>query len=912
MFNSRRYSLPCAFLAVVFVAGALPFSVASCSSEAVSPDVLPEVKDEKGTELSFDAALCCVKDGNVSMTVMLDMGAESGLYSIDAECFSSEGSSILSRSGCLNLVAGVPRQLSLPLKGEDDGRLVEVTLSREGAECVRSVDLSGVDFGRYIVVSGGTPSMFEVPVGEVTVLPRSVVPCGFADDAEVSVSGSVEVSVDDFGIGVKPRMAGESQLVILSGGVKSTVTLKAVKGAAAVSVVLPERIVLLSGGQGAVVAETVPYGASIDGCSWSVDNGTCIGLRTDGPVAYLSGLAPGTARLSFSSPVGKAVTEVTVLEAASLNRVSRVILPKKVSLKAGRTSSLNVKYEPSDAVVGRVAWSVSDEDVVELTPSDLSCGMRGLRAGTAIVTVDIDGVRSSVNVNVTDAGKESGESVEPTGDVDMPENIVVLVGGEAAVVARTGDDLRPEDCSWSVMPEGCLEIVRTDGSVAFVRGLKNGRVDLVFRAGSSVGVSHVRLVGGDDSETPEDPEEDVDALESIMLTATRTSFKVGETVSVTASFFPEDYMPENFFWSMSPEGIVNLVPDGLTADVIGVSAGTVSVTFEADGKRETTQLSVSNPEPPYTVSINGSEFFVGQDVSLSFAGSAEEDVDTEVKLDGSSLVFNASGMTIGNLAPGNHKITVVQKKSLYVLDSREFDFSVYALPSPSVEVRSEKYFENFSSYVCIRKGHTVSVSVKCPEVDSFEFNALSGSTSILTASGNSVYCFKTGEGSIWWKARKGSAFVEGSIPVVVYDAVTVHVSAYLKTLSAESCYITLEVLSNEYGSVNAKNVVLEPYYKMLLPDEQMLTYDGETIHAGDVSLAMGENNEWSVGNDAIVCQEKVSAAGYNISDVSTVFITLKASGVLSDEYLVLEGRSGEITGCITGGNQYLKDYFKNR
>lgn len=971
----------------------------SCTESSIEEERIPEPEDVVKA-VDFSLAYSHREGDAAAMVLTLSSGETKGMYGIEASCADADGRTLSEKSGEILLVPGCSRTILLPVDGEG----CEISCSLEGpggARSVKRISLTGESLEDRCVFGYGDalPDEVEMRVGELTVLPSELLGAG---DIRATGEGDVLVETDAFGVNVTPLSEGESSIVIADGPYTDRMTVKAVAGTPSATVSLPQNVVVMKDAEAVIVATAIPYGSVSSECSWSVDRSGVISLEGKGASAWLKGLSVGTANVTMSSPAGTVTTAVKVIESSPLQRVTSVaVTPEEISLKEGETASVNVTYEPADAVLGRIRWSIAgDRESISLDSFELAGEIKGLCGGSATVTVDIDGVQSSMNVTVTSTSEDTPEPDAPTYDISMPENIVLITGSESVVKARYLDGTQPSGGSWATTPEGYVSFVHTDGATAFIKALKQGTTELVYKVGSSVGTTHVKIISSGDQD-PDQPGGDIKTLESVALPAS-LEMTEGEDRQLTATLTPSSYIPENVSWSLSsddgaaiafswegttvslsaatagtatlsvtvdgktastritvkkkpvellsvdltvspsetivkggktaltasltpgnyspaetewsvtPSGIVSLSTNGLTATATGIAEGTADVTFTADGKSKTVRITVANPTASYVPSLNATEFFEGQDVVLSFAGEEKEGVSVEVRLDGTLQTFNASGMTLNEIGAGSHKFTVVQKYGDSVLDSTELPFVVYPAPAPTVKVSCGTSSETFSSYVCIHRGLSFSVNVICSGVDDFSADTAEGSASIITSSGKTLVSVKTGEGYFKWTARKGGATAEGRIPVVVYDSIIAKVSASLKGLSVSDCYITLDVTGNGYGNVSASGVSVVPHYRIPLPNGKELRHTGAKINAGTVSLANGAHSEWNAGDDASACQSRIKDEGYNISDIATIYITLEITGTISDDFLVLDGEGGAVRGCITGGNGFLKEYYKNR
>ena len=137
--------------------------------------------------------------------------------------------------------------------------------------------------------------------------------------------------------------------------------------------------------------------ADLGALVWTTSNAAVAAVDQNG---FVTGLKAGKATVKVSVTGTKLSSSCTVTVAAPGSGVASITLNKPdVTISAGKTSSLTVKYAPSNAIGRGVTWVSSDETVARVSPSGV---ISGIGAGTAVITAtcDVTGVTAQCKVTV--------------------------------------------------------------------------------------------------------------------------------------------------------------------------------------------------------------------------------------------------------------------------------------------------------------------------------------------------------------------------------------------------------------------------------------------------------------------------------------------------------------------------------
>lgn len=148
----------------------------------------------------------------------------------------------------------------------------------------------------------------------------------------------------------------------------------------------------------------------------------------------------------------------------------------ELSLAVGESADLKVTVEPAEATMETIAWSVTSEEIVDVTPGKDGCfTLRGLNSGNAVFKVTAGGQTAKCTVSV------SSLRLDRTAVLLFPDETVDLT----ASVSENGTEV-----NWSVEPAGVVTII-PQGDVCTVIPVDNGTVTVTASAGPAKAVCTV-------------------------------------------------------------------------------------------------------------------------------------------------------------------------------------------------------------------------------------------------------------------------------------------------------------------------------------------------------------------------------------------------------------------------------------
>jgi uncharacterized protein YjdB/alpha-tubulin suppressor-like RCC1 family protein len=252
--------------------------------------------------------------------------------------------------------------------GPGPGRALAATIAPAGATN-KGVDWASSPPG-VVSIAGGGLDVVVSPVAEgAATITVTTADGGFTDACAVTVTRIVS-SVPVTGVGLSP-----GTLDLNVGGAKGTLT-----------------------------ASVAPPNASNQGVSWQTSAQGVATVAGSGPIAEVTAVANGTARITVATDDGghTAVCDVTVRTPAT-----GVALNKNaMTLAEGDSETLVATVAPPTASNPGVSWQTSDPGVATVAPSGQACQIAGVGVGTATITVaTLDGGHTAACIVTVERGE---------------------------------------------------------------------------------------------------------------------------------------------------------------------------------------------------------------------------------------------------------------------------------------------------------------------------------------------------------------------------------------------------------------------------------------------------------------------------------------------------------------------------
>lgn len=128
--------------------------------------------------------------------------------------------------------------------------------------------------------------------------------------------------------------------------------------------------------------------------------------------------------------VAKWEEEGTALPSVPAEKVT--LSPTNINLKVGNTRRINVTLSPKEATNRTMTWTTSNNRVATV---DRNGTVRAVGVGKATITVEVDGIKASVTVNVSQATNPGGN--DPTPEPPVTYSVVMVDVVESAIGQTT-------------------------------------------------------------------------------------------------------------------------------------------------------------------------------------------------------------------------------------------------------------------------------------------------------------------------------------------------------------------------------------------------------------------------------------------------------------------------------------------
>ena len=316
---------------------------------------------------------------------------------------------------------------------------------------------------------------------------------------------------------------------------------------------------------------------------WQSSDETVATVDDNGVVtAVSSGDAVITAQAEYSDVSAECKVYV------STSQTGICMNEKSVSLKTGKSVTVQAGVLPVDADNQHVNWSVEDTSIVSVENGKIT----GLKPGKTTVTVTTDDGHYSASCQV----KVTAEEV---GTVFLPDETTYLKRGETKKLETyiLPENAYDKTLTWQ-SSDPSVATVDQDGNVT---GVSPGQA--VITGTSSNGKSDTCTIK-------------VSAVhvQSVTLNKTELTLKIGDTDSLTAVAEPEDADNRNVTWSSSDSSVVSVDADG---SIKALKAGTAVITASAQDNGKSASCTVTVIQPVTGVHLDETSF----NVQLDFTGS---------------------------------------------------------------------------------------------------------------------------------------------------------------------------------------------------------------------------------------------------------------------------------------------------
>ncbi|HEY7567185.1 MAG TPA: Ig-like domain-containing protein, partial [Gemmatimonadaceae bacterium] len=299
-------------------------------------------------------------------------------------------------------------------------------------------------------------------------------------------------------------------------------------------------------------------GATVRGARvfWSTDN---VAVATVSQLGMVTGITPGTARISASSRGKSTIVSVTVRpRPTALVRVT----PPTSTIREGEFVTLHA--EPVDAsgdvVTGRpVQWTSSNDALATVSSTGI---VTGVSAGRATITATVDGVSGSAGVTVESA---------PVATVSVTPTIAnIFVGRSLQLSATTADSLGRPLSGRRIIWASNAPAVASVSSTGQVIGLAPGTATITAISEGRSGSSQITVA--------------LVPVAAVSVIPGSATLSIGRSATLFARLIDADgevLSGRAVTWVSDQPSVVSVMADGV---ITAVSIGKARITATAEGK----------------------------------------------------------------------------------------------------------------------------------------------------------------------------------------------------------------------------------------------------------------------------------------------------------------------------------------
>ncbi len=421
----------------------------------------------------------------------------------------------------------------------------------------------------------------QLKVGETVSLTATVLPANATDKTVTWSSSNTAVATVDANGKVTAVALGNAIITAKCGSVSATCSVTVV-ATPAESITLNQTSASLKVGETVSLTATVlPANATDKTVTWSSSNTAVATVDANGKITAVAlGNATITAKCGSISATCSVTVVATPAETVTLNQTT-------ASLKVGETVSLTATVLPATTTDKTVSWSSSNPAIVTV---DANGKVTAVALGNAVITAKCGSVSATCSVTVVATPAES---------VTLSQNMASLKVGETVSLTATvlPADATDKTVTWS-SSNPAVATVDSNGKVTAVA---LGEATIKAKCGSVSASCSVTVVA-----TP---------AESVTLSPTTASLKVGETVSLTATVLPANATDKTVTWTSSNSAVATVDANG---KVTAVALGDATITAKCGSVSATCSVTVvATPAESVTLNQTSASLKVGESVSLT-------------------------------------------------------------------------------------------------------------------------------------------------------------------------------------------------------------------------------------------------------------------------------------------------------
>ena len=356
------------------------------------------------------------------------------------------------------------------------------------------------------------------------------------------------------------------------------------------------------GRTGMITASFLPADAIDKTVSWSSSNTSAATVDNSGKV---TAVGIGTAVLTCAAQDGSGVSaacSITVGKPVS----SIVFIAYSLSWAVGRSGSLTVTVNPSDAIDKTVTWSSDNNNIATVDSKGV---IRSVGLGTTVITCtanDGSGVKASCNITV-------GKLVTAIQLSSNNLNWAIGKSGTLAVTFTPADAI-DKRLTWT---SGNTNIATVDSS-GKVTAAGIGTTTIICAANGGNGVSAACSI------TVGKP------VTSVQLSDSSLAWPVGRSGTLTATVLPSDAIDNSIGWTSGNNNVAT-VDSGGRVTAVGIGTTVITCTaLDVGGIKAACNITVGKPVTSIQLSAGNLNWAVGRSGTLTASLTPADSIDKRV------------------------------------------------------------------------------------------------------------------------------------------------------------------------------------------------------------------------------------------------------------------------------------------
>jgi len=242
------------------------------------------------------------------------------------------------------------------------------------------------------------------------------------------------------------------------------------------------------------------------------------------------------------------------------------VTPSSANLKVGEKITLSVEILPENSTYKWTSWSSSNKKVATVSNGTVTA----VGVGTAVITVNSDGVKAKCNITVT------AKTVAITG-IKLSHTTARLKEGESFTLKAT---LQPSGAGGNITWSSSNKNIATVDSNGKVKAIKAGEVNIIAKAGGKEAKCVLTVTTQKASAVN---------VTSVKLDRSSADISVGSTIVLKATVEPSNATEKTVKWSSSNTSVATVDANGA---VTANASGSAVITASCGGKEAKCTINV--------------------------------------------------------------------------------------------------------------------------------------------------------------------------------------------------------------------------------------------------------------------------------------------------------------------------------